>query len=138
MNNEFFDALELLAKEKEIPLEYLLERIKTAIGMAVKRDYGGVENVLVDIDDDTRKFKVKTVVAEVEDPANEITLDDALKANKRAKLGDTVEIKLETKQFGRIAAQTAKHVIRQGIREAEREQMIEQFRSKLHRKGTAD
>ena len=82
MNNEFFDALELLAKEKEIPLEYLLERIKTAIGMAVKRDYGGVENVLVDIDDDTRKFKVsmiKTVVAEVEDPANEITLDDALK-----------------------------------------------------------
>ncbi len=135
MNNEFFDALELLAKEKEIPLEYLLERIKTAIGMAVKRDYGGVENVLVDIDDDTRKFKVsmiKTVVAEVEDPANEITLDDALKANKRAKLGDTVEIKLETKQFGRIAAQTAKHVIRQGIREAEREQMIEQFRSKLH------
>ena len=46
MNNEFFDALELLAKEKEIPLEYLLERIKTAIGMAVKRDYGGVENVL--------------------------------------------------------------------------------------------
>lgn len=135
MNNEFFDALELLAKEKEIPLEYLLERIKTAIGMAVKRDYGGVENVLVDIDDDTRKFKVsmvKTVVAEVEDPANEIALDDALKANKRAKLGDTVEIKLETKQFGRIAAQTAKHVIRQGIREAEREQMIEQFRSKLH------
>lgn len=135
MNNEFFDALELLAKEKEIPLEYLLERIKTAIGMAVKRDYGGVENVLVDIDDDTRKFKVsmvKTVVEEVEDPANEITLDDALKANKRAKLGDSVEIKLETKQFGRIAAQTAKHVIRQGIREAEREQMIEQFRSKLH------
>ena len=135
MNNEFFDALELLAKEKEIPLEYLLERIKTAIGMAVKRDYGGVENVLVDIDEDTRKFKVsmvKTVVAEVEDPANEIALDDALKANKRAKLGDTVEIKLETKQFGRIAAQTAKHVIRQGIREAEREQMIEQFRSKLH------
>ena len=135
MNNEFFDALELLAKEKEIPLEYLLERIKTAIGMAVKRDYGGVENVLVDIDDDTRKVKgsmVESVVAEVEDPANEITLDDALKANKRAKLGDTVEIKLETKQFGRIAAQTAKHVIRQGIREAEREQMIEQFRSKLH------
>ena len=51
MNNEFFDALELLAKEKEIPLEYLLERIKTAIGMAVKRDYCGVENVLVDIED---------------------------------------------------------------------------------------
>lgn len=140
MNNEFFDALELLAKEKEIPLEYLLERIKTAIGMAVKRDYGGVENVLVDIDDDTRKFKVsmvKTVVAEVEDPANEITLDDALKANKRAKLGDTVEIKLETKQFGRIAAQTAKHVIRQGIREAERGQQMQEFQRRNQELVTA-
>lgn len=135
MNNEFFDALELLEKEKGIPMEYLLERIKTAIGMAVKRDYGGIENVLVDIDAETRKFKVsivKNVVEEVEDPVNEITLEDALKHDKRAKTGDTVEIKLETKQFGRIAAQTAKHVIRQGIREAEREQMIEQFRSKLH------
>ncbi len=135
MNNEFFDALELLEKEKGIPMEYLLERIKTAIGMAVKRDYGGIENVLVDIDAETRKFKVsivKTVAEEVEDPVNEITLEDALQHDKRAKVGDSVEIKLETKQFGRIAAQTAKHVIRQGIREAEREQMIEQFRSKLH------
>lgn len=135
MNNEFFDALELLEKEKGIPMEYLLERIKTAIGMAVKRDYGGIENVLVDISDETRKFKVsivKNVVEEIEDPVNEITLEEALTHDKRAKVGDTVEIKLETKQFGRIAAQTAKHVIRQGIREAEREQMIEQFRSKLH------
>ena len=135
MNNEFFDALELLEKEKGIPVDYLLDRIKTAIGMAVKRDYGGIENVLVDISAETRKFKVSivmNVVEEVEDPVNEITLDDALKHSKRAKIGDTVEIKLETKQFGRIAAQTAKHVIRQGIREAEREQMIEQFRSKLH------
>ena len=135
MNNEFFDALELLEKEKGIPMDYLLERIKTAIGMAVKRDYGGIENVLVDISDETRKFKVsivKNVVEEIEDPVNEITLEDALKHDKRAKVGDTVEIKLETKQFGRIAAQTAKHVIRQGIREAEREQMIVQFRSKLH------
>ena len=135
MNNEFFDALELLEKEKGIPMDYLLERIKTAIGMAVKRDYGGIENVLVDINDETRKFKVsivKNVVEEIEDPVNEITLEDALKYDKRAKVGDSVEIKLETKQFGRIAAQTAKHVIRQGIREAEREQMIEQFRSKLH------
>ena len=116
-------------------MDYLLERIKTAIGMAVKRDYGGIENVLVDINDETRKFKVsivKNVVEEIEDPVNEITLEDALKYDKRAKVGDSVEIKLETKQFGRIAAQTAKHVIRQGIREAEREQMIEQFRSKLH------
>ena len=81
MNNEFFDALELLEKEKGIPMDYLLERIKTAIGMAVKRDYGGIENVLVDIDDQTRKFKVsivKSVVEQVEDPVNEITLDEVI------------------------------------------------------------
>lgn len=135
MNNEFFDALALLEKEKGIPMDYLLDRIKTAIGMAVKRDYGGIENVLVEIDDNTRKFKVsmmKTAVEEIEDEVNEILIDDALKVTKKAKVGDTIEIPLETKQFGRIAAQTAKHVIRQGIREAEREQMIEQFRSKLH------
>ena len=140
MNNEFFDALQLLEKEKGIPAEYLLEKIQTAIGIAVRRDYGGIEAVNVEIDPETRKFKVsilKNVVEEVEDEVNEITLDEALKYSKRARVGAPVEIKLETKQFGRIAAQTAKHVIRQGIREAERGQMLEQFNSKLHEVVTA-
>ncbi len=140
MNNEFFDALQLLEKEKGIPADYLLEKIQTAIGIAVRRDYGGVEAVNVEIDPETRKFKVsinKMVVDEVEDPANEITLDEAQTYSKRARVGAPVEIKLETKQFGRIAAQTAKHVIRQGIREAERGQMLEQFNSKLHEVITA-
>ncbi|MDF2567259.1 MAG: nusA [Oscillospiraceae bacterium] len=135
MNNEFFDALQLLEKEKGIPAEYLLEKIQTAIGIAVKRDHSGVDIVNVEIDPESRKFKVsvsKMVVDEIEDPINEILIDEALKYNKRARVGSPVEIKLETKQFGRIAAQTAKHVIRQGIREAEREQMLEQFNSKLH------
>lgn len=135
MNNEFFDALILLEKEKGIPVDYLIEKISTAIGIAVKRDFGGIENVNVDINPETRKFKVaivKTPVEEIEDEINEITLTEALKYNKRAKVGLPMEIKLETKQFGRIAAQTAKHVIRQGIREAEREKMLEQFNNKLH------
>lgn len=140
MNNEFFDALELLCKEKGIAIDYLLEKIAAAIVIAVKRDYGVGDNVTVDIDPEKRKFKVsitKTVVEQVEDETQEITLDKALSYNKRARVGNPVEIKLETKQFGRIAAQTAKHVIKQGIREAERDRMLEQYNSKLHEIVTA-
>ena len=135
MNNDFFDALELLEKEKGIPAEYLLEKISAAIIIAVKRDFGSPETVNIELDPEKRKFKIsisKKVVEEVTDPANEIVLEEALKHSKRAKIDTEVKIKLETKQFGRIAAQTAKHVIRQGIREAEREKMLEEFNSQLH------
>lgn len=140
MNNEFFDALELLETEKGIEADYLIEKIKNAIVIAVKRDYQVTENVNLVIDPDTRKFGVsivKNVVDEVEEPETEITLDEALKYSKRAKVGLPVEIKLDPKQFGRIAAQTAKHVIRQGIREAERSQMLEQFQNKVYEVITA-
>lgn len=123
MNTEFFEALTLLEKEKGIPADYLLEKIKAAIAIAVKRDYGGSENGLVEIDPEKGKFQVairKTVVEAVESPNTEILLNDAYKYDKKAEIGSVVDIPLETKQFGRIAAQAAKHVIRQGIREAER------------------
>lgn len=140
MNNEFFEALQALCSEKGISIDYLLEKIAAAIVIAVKRDYGVGDNVSVDIDTEKRKFKVsivKDVVEEVEDEATQITLDKALNYSKRAKIGSPVEIKLETRQFGRIAAQTAKHVIKQGIREAERSRMLEQFNAKLHEVVTA-
>ena len=140
MNNEFFDAFLMLEKEKGIPADYLLEKIKAAIVIAVKRDFGGVENVVVEISPESRKFKVaivKDVVEEVEDSVSQISLDEARKYNKKAQIGSPVEIKLETKQFGRIAAQTAKHVIRQGIREGEREQILAQYESKLNEVVTA-
>ncbi len=140
MNNDFFDALILLEKEKGIKADYLIEKITNAIVIAVKRDYQVTENVNVKIDPEKRKFVVsivKNVVEEVETPETEITLDEALKYSKRAKIGMPVEIKLDTKQFGRIAAQTAKHVIRQGIREAERSQMLEQFQNKVYEVVTA-
>ncbi len=140
MNNEFFDALQALCGEKGIEIDYLLEKIAAAIVIAVKRDYGAGDNVNVEIDPEKRKFKVsitKDVVEEVEDDSTQITLDKALNYSKRAKIGSPVEIKLETKQFGRIAAQTAKHVIKQGIREAERGRMLEQFNAKLHEVVTA-
>ncbi|MCL2884353.1 MAG: transcription termination factor NusA [Oscillospiraceae bacterium] len=122
-NAEIFDAMRELEKEKGIDGASLLEAIRTAIVIAVKKDYGCEdENVAVVLDMDTGKFSValhKTVVEEVENPAAELTVEQAQAHKKSAKVGDTVEIKLQTKQFGRIAAQTAKHVLRQGIREVE-------------------
>ncbi|HAB01130.1 MAG TPA: transcription termination/antitermination protein NusA [Ruminococcaceae bacterium] len=141
MNKEFFEALALLEKEKGVPMNYLLEKIKAAIVIAVKRDYGQNANIIVDIDPETAKFKVaivKTVVENVENPETEMTLDEAKTYSKRAVMGDNVEIKLETKQFGRIAAQTAKQVIRQGIKEAEREHISMKFRAKEHELVTAE
>ncbi|MBQ9859852.1 MAG: transcription termination/antitermination protein NusA [Clostridia bacterium] len=127
---EFFEALKLLAKEKGIEVEYLLERIQAAIIVAVKKDFGGKENIIVVMDPDTHEFSVslrKTVVEEVEDPDEELTLDQAKQYDKRAKLGKVINIKLDPKHFGRIAAQSAKHVIRQGIREAEKNQQVLEF-----------
>lgn len=129
-NAEFFEALRLLEKEKGIDGAYLLEKIQAAIVLAVKKDFGGKENIVVKADPATGEFAVslfKRVVDEVEDPDEEMLPEEAVKYKKTAKVGDTVEIKLETRQFGRIAAQTAKHVIRQGIREAERGQKFLEF-----------
>ncbi|MBQ5667503.1 MAG: transcription termination/antitermination protein NusA [Oscillospiraceae bacterium] len=140
MNAEFFEALALLEKEKGISVEYLCEKIENAIAIAIRRDYIGTEDVKVVIDPETRTFDVairKLVVEEVEDTANQILIDKALKYNKKAQLGDIVDIPLETKEFGRIAAQTAKHVIKQGIREAERGQVLKEFQSREHEIITA-
>ncbi|MBC3516863.1 transcription termination factor NusA [Neobittarella massiliensis] len=141
MNTEFFEALALLEKEKGISADYLLDKIKNAIVIAVKKDYdAGEDNVLVELDPATCKFEVylvKTAVEVVEDPETEVLLDQALTYDKNAKLGDVVHMKLKTKEFGRIAAQTAKHVIRQGIREAERGMMVRDMQSKAHEIVTA-
>ena len=93
MNTEFFEALALLEKEKGIPAEYLLEKIKAAIAIAVKRDFGGSENGVVEIDPETGKFEVairKEVVEEVENPNTEILLQEAYKYNKKAEVGVVV------------------------------------------------
>lgn len=132
-NNEFFDALTMMEKEKGIPAEYLAEKIRNAIVVAVKKDYGSRDIVFCDIDVEDRVFNVyirKEVVEEVTDPYAQLLPEEAKKYNKKAMAGDFVEIQLDTKQFGRIAAQTAKHVIRQGIRDAERDRTLEEFQSR--------
>ena len=136
MNAEFFEALAMLEKERGLPADYLLEKIKNAIVIAMKKDYEVEdENVSVVIEPDQGKFSVsllKTVVEEVEDPATEISLEEAQQKKKSCKAGDEYAIPLKTKDFGRIAAQTAKHVIRQGLKEAERSQMYAEMQSKAH------
>ena len=136
MNAEFFEALAMLEKERGLPADYLLEKIKNAIVIAVKKEYEVEdENVSVVIEPDQGKFSVsllKTVVEEVEDPATEISLEEAQQKKKSCKVGDEYAIPLKTKDFGRIAAQTAKHVIRQGLKEAERSQMYAEMQSKAH------
>lgn len=135
MNNDFFDALLLLEKEKGIPASYLVEKIEAAILNAVKRDYGAQDNATVKINLENRIFGVtirKQIVEEVDNPALEISVMEAEKYPSRAKADGFIDVKLETKQFGRIAAQAAKHIIRQGIREAERGQILEEFQSKQH------
>lgn len=136
MNAEFFEALAMLEKERGLPADYLLEKIKNAIVIAVKKDYEVEdENVSVVIEPDQGKFSVsllKTVVEEVEDPATEISLEEAQQKKKSCKAGDEYAIPLKTKDFGRIAAQTAKHVIRQGLKEAERSQLYAEMQSKAH------
>lgn len=136
VNAEFFDALDLLEKEKGIPVDYMLDRVGQALITAYKRDNDGMtDNVFVDPDRTKKTIRMyvrKTVVDDVYEPYEELSVDEALEYKRDAKLGDIIDIEIPTKSFGRIAAQTAKQVIIQGIREAERGMVISEFESKEH------
>ncbi len=130
---EIFDALKMMAEESGIPEAYLADKIRTAIITAAKKDYGSKDVVFCEMDIENRVFKVyvrKTVVNEIEDEYTQILLEDALKVDKNAMVGEFIDIPLETRKFGRIVAQNAKHVIRQGVKEAERGQTFEEFQSR--------
>ena len=114
----FNEALAMLAKEKGIEPELLFEKIQTAVTIAVKKEYPKSENIKYEIDEKTGNFivsLVKEVVEDVEDEANQMTVEQARTYNKKIKPGEQCVIPLDTKHFGRIAAQTAKQVIKQGI-----------------------
>ncbi|MBR5343334.1 MAG: transcription termination/antitermination protein NusA [Oscillospiraceae bacterium] len=136
MNAEFFQAIEDIEKEKGIPRGYMYDKIRQAMLAAFRRDNPECEdNVEVLLDEEKKQIEMvvyKTVTDEVNDPSHEINLEAAKKVSKRAKLGDLLPIPVETKKFGRIAAQAAKQIITQGIREAERGIVYEQFTSKEH------
>lgn len=135
-NNEFFEALAALEKERGLPADYLIEKIKAAIVIAVKKDYEVEdENVIVDIEPSIGAFRAslaREIVEEVENPHTQVTLEDAQRVRKSYQIGQKFITQLKTKEFGRIAAQTAKHVIRQGIREAERSAQCSEMQSRAH------
>lgn len=129
-NKELILALEELEKEKGIEKAYLLEAIETALVTAYKKNFDSLENVRIEMDRQTgatRVFSFKEVVEVVEDPELQISLEEAVSIAKKYKIGDNVETEIVPKNFGRIAAQTAKQVIVQKLREAERNILFTEF-----------
>ena len=140
---EIFESLRELEKLKGIPVEYMTDRLKQALTNAYRKDREDnrdipAENVVVDLSEKGLfMYQVKTVVEEVEDPAVEMTLEAAKAMDPKASVGETVSFPIDIQKFGRIAAQTAKQVVIQGIREAERGAMYENYSSKAQEMLTA-
>ena len=129
-NKELIIALEELEKEKGIKKEELLESIRTALITAYKRNFDALENVDVKMDEQTgatHVYAIKEVMERANDDALEISLEDARKINKELNLGDSVEVEIVPRDFGRIAAQTAKQVIIQKLRETERNMIFNEY-----------
>lgn len=127
---EFIEALHLIEKEKGIDKEIILEAIEVSLVSACKKNFGSNQNIKVVIDRETGDvacYAQREVVEEVMDEQNEITLMAARILNPNYQLGDTVDLEVTPKDFGRVAAQTAKQVVLQKIREAEREILYNQY-----------
>lgn len=133
MNKEFILAIEELEKEKEISKDLLVEAIESALVSAYKKNYGTSQNVRVNVDRETGDINVfmrKDVVEDVLDPFIEVSLEDAKAIDPEYELNDVIEYQVTPKDFGRIAAQTAKQVVVQRIREAERGMIYDDFINK--------
>ena len=133
---EFFAAINMIEKERGIPKAYMLDKITQALVSAYKRDHEGIgDNVTVEADEEhasVRMFIKKDVVETVDNEFTEISLEEARLSLPHAQLGDLVRMEIKPRNFGRIAAQTARQVIIQGMREAERGMIYDEFSSKEH------
>ena len=133
MSSELFMLLGDIEREKGISREVVLEALDNALASAYRKNYGATQDVGVKINQETGEIKVfakKTVVEDVEEPDDQILLADAQAISEKYKLGDVVEFEVTPDTFGRIAAQTARQVVLQRIREAEREKMFDEFSGK--------
>ena len=133
--DEIFAALAMLEKERGIPQDFMMEKIVQALITAYKRDHEDVENVEVDVNEEKRDLKmfvVKEVVEEVENPAAQMSAEEAKAISAKYHVGDTVRIPVKNVDFGRIAAGNGKQVIIQGLREAEHGMIYDEFNSKQH------
>ena len=130
MNTELLEALNILEKEKEISKESILDAIENSLMNACKNHFGKADNIKLIMDRETcdyQLFAEKTVVEDVEDSLEEISLEDARQIDGKYELGDIVQIPVESKSFGRIATQNAKNLILQKIREEERKVVYDQY-----------
>ena len=135
MNKEIFDALSALEQENHIEKEVLIEKIKQGVMKAIKRDYPMSEHITVDIDPENNKFEMKLHkevmdVKYVDDPDNEIWIEEARTYDPDIKVGDWVDIPLDPARFGRVAAQNAKQSIKHDIKDYEKARLIEQYQDK--------
>ena len=133
--DEIFAALAMLEKERGIPQNFMMGKIIQALTTAYKRDHEGVENVIVDVDEekhDLRRYVQKEIVEEVENPGTEISLEEARRLSAKNELGGVVNLPVENVEFGRIAAGNGKQVIIQGLREAEHGMIYDEWGSKQH------
>ena len=140
MNSELITALQLIAKERGLSVDVLTDAIEAALISAYKKNYNTNCNVRANLDRETGKIEIwasKSVVETVEDPMTEISLAAAKKVNPLFEVGDVVEEEANTKDFGRIAAQTAKQVVMQRIREAEQGAIFEEYSEKENEVLTA-
>ena len=133
---EFFEAIHQIEEEKGIKPGYMLEKVTQALLSAYRRDHEGVgDNLVIEANEEAgtvRLFLKKDIVEEVDNPATEISLEEARRSLPQAELGDTVRMEVKARSFGRIAAQTARQVIIQGIREAEQGMIYDEFSTKEH------
>lgn len=130
MSKELMAAMQLLEEEKGIKPEVIKEALESALTLAYKKNYDQAQNVEVVFDEKTGEIKVYSVKEVVEvnyDSTLEISLEEALKINRAYEIGDTIKFEVTPKDFGRIATQTAKHVVMQRIREAERDIIYEEY-----------
>ena len=133
MNNELLEALNVLEAEKNISKDVLLEAIENSLQVACKNHFGKNDNITVNINPETCEYHVlaaKTVVEDVEDPVEQISLEDAQAMDGSYNIGDVVNVEIKSTNFGRIAAQSAKNTILQKIREEERNVIYNQFYEK--------
>ena len=133
--DEIFAALAMLEKERGIPQSFRMGKSIQALTTAYKRDHEGVEYVVVDVDEEKKDLKMyvqKEIVEEVENPASQISLEDAKRISAKNELGGMVNFPVESVEFGRIAAGNGKQVIIQGLREAEHGMIYDEWGSKQH------
>ena len=133
MNKELIEALNVLEKEKDISKDVMLDAIENSLITAYKNNFDKADNVKVTINRETGDFAIyseREVVEEVENPVTQISVESAQQISKKYKLGDIINVEIKSKEFGRIAAQNAKNVITQKIREEERRAIVAKFSDK--------